>query len=98
VRYRIDTDARTAKLIEEVTDPAVGESLSQGSARRLSGGDWVASWASDQYVTETTASGKRVLRITFPGSVTYRAFPVPPGRIGAARLRAAMDTMHPRGS
>jgi hypothetical protein len=96
LRFRIDTGLRTATLIEEITDPDALSSSSQGSARRLPGGNWVASWASEPYVTETTPAGKRVLRLYFPDLVTYRALPILPGRIGASRLRAAMDAMHPR--
>jgi hypothetical protein len=56
----------------------------------------VTSWSSASYVTEMTGTGERVFLMHFPGKITYRAFPVPYGVLRAARLRAAMDRMHPR--
>jgi Arylsulfotransferase (ASST) len=96
LRFRIDEAQRTATMIGQLTDPLAGESSSQGSARRLDGGDWVISWANNDFVTEAAPSGAVVFRLAFPGRVTYRAFPVPYGRLSAARLRATMDRMHPR--
>ncbi|MCW3051954.1 MAG: hypothetical protein JWN14_1124, partial [Chthonomonadales bacterium] len=44
VRYRLDTTAKTATLVEHVVDPDIPSSICCGSARKLSGGDWVMSW------------------------------------------------------
>ena len=60
------------------------------------GGDWVVAWGGDHWVTEMTESGAPVLSLKFPGRNCYRVDPVPPGRLSAASLRAAMDRMHPR--
>ena len=97
LRFRIDAKRRTATLVEDLSDRHSGRSNSQGSARRMAGGNWLVSWASAPYVTETTGTGHVVLRLTFPDGAAYRAAPVPFGRLSARRLRAAMDRMHPRG-
>jgi hypothetical protein len=96
LRFRIDRGNRTATLIEDLTDPDAPRSDWQGGTRKLPGGDWVTSWSSTSQVTEMTPAGKRVLRLQFPGRVAYRAVPVPFGVLTAARLRAAMDRLHPR--
>ena len=44
VRYQIDEGAKTATLLEEVTDPQVPSSLCCGSARRSADGSWLMSW------------------------------------------------------
>jgi arylsulfate sulfotransferase len=41
VRYSIDPIAKTATLLEQVNDPDVPGSLFVGSARKLTGGNWV---------------------------------------------------------
>ncbi|MEA2353555.1 MAG: hypothetical protein QOJ14_1969 [Thermoleophilaceae bacterium] len=97
LRFRIDAPHRTATLLEQLTYPPARRSSSQGSARRMAGGNWLVSWASEPYVTEMTPAGDVVRRLTFPDGAAYRAVPVPFGRLSAQRLRAAMDRMHPRG-
>jgi hypothetical protein len=42
LRFRIDTKARTAKLLEAVSDPAVKASLCCGSAVRFADGRWLS--------------------------------------------------------
>ncbi|MEA2349147.1 MAG: hypothetical protein QOG86_88 [Thermoleophilaceae bacterium] len=96
VRFRIDREKRTATVLESLTDPDVKVSLYEGGTRRLPGGNWATSWASEPFVTEMTPSGKRVFKLSFPGLVSYRAVPIPFGQLAAATLRAAMDSMHPR--
>jgi hypothetical protein len=96
VRYRIDTTARTATLIEQVIDPDPHLSFCCGGARKLPDGDWVISWGGTPYVTELTSTGQRVFRMTFPNFQSYRANPILPGRLSRAALRAGMEAMHPR--
>jgi hypothetical protein len=97
VRYRLDTVARTATLLEEVTDSRVPSSFCCGSARRLPGGDWVMSWGSDPLITELTAVGAPVLTIELSkGNFSYRADPVLPGGLSRDALHSGMDAMHPR--
>jgi hypothetical protein len=93
VRYRIDSSAMTATLVEQVSDPSLaGSSVCCGSARKLPGGDWVFGWGGTNYVSEVTPTGSRVflLRIT-SGPFVYRAIPVPFGQLDRSTLRAAMD-------
>lgn len=96
VRYVIDTRARTARLVEELTDPQAPESQWGGSTRKLPGGNWVTGWGGLPLMTETTPSGKRVFRLTLRDGSLYRALPVPYGVLSAGRLRSAMERMHPR--
>jgi len=96
LRFRLDLVNRTATVIENVSDPRVTSSACCGSARRLSGGDWVASWGGNSLATELTPAGQPVWTVAFAGSAfTYRAVPVEPGVLSAAALRAGMDAMPP---
>jgi hypothetical protein len=99
VRYSIDTNARTARLVEQKNDPgAVAQPVCCGSARRLPGGDWVMSWGSGALITELGPSGSRVASLTFSDNVfSYRANPVLPGTLSRSALRDGMDAQHPRG-
>ena len=93
-RYAIDTGAKTATLVEQITDPLITTPVSCcGSARRLPGGNWVVGWGSDNASTEVTPSGTRVFAVT--NAFTYRAIPVLPGTLSADGLRAGMDAMNP---
>jgi hypothetical protein len=97
VRYRIDTAAKTATLIEQLTDPGAPSSFCCGSARKLAGGNWVSSWASNPLVTEATSAGNRVFTLSFENiALSYRAFPVPLGVLSRTALRNGMSTMNPR--
>jgi len=97
VRYRLDLRARTATLIEDIRDSAAPESFCCGSARRLAGGNWVTSWGGQPFITELTPAGVPVFRLTFTqGMFSYRADPVPFGRLRADALRRAMDQMQRR--
>jgi hypothetical protein len=45
-------------------------------------------------MTERTASGDRVLELEFLGDkYSYRAFPIPSGRLTAQQLRRGMDAI-----
>jgi hypothetical protein len=96
VVYRIDPVLGTATLTDEVGDPRAPSSFCCGSARRLSGGNWVLGWGSRSFMTELSPSGQPVLTIHYPELFTYRAQPVEPGVVAASALRAGMDAMHPR--
>src|SRR5439155_7913841 len=98
VRYSIDTTARTATLVENVTDPAVTNSTCCGSARKLAGGNWVIAWGCDPQVEELTPSGTVVFSLTLGGSTkfsSYRAYPVTSASWGGA-LDTGMSTRYPR--
>jgi len=109
VRYSIDTNAHTATLVEQITDPlmtnAVGSACC-GSARRLPGGHWSIGYGNQGVNTEVTSSGSRVLSINYgdtsnsssnpkPVLFTYRMDPVAAGVLSRGALRAGMDAMHP---
>jgi hypothetical protein len=93
VRYRVDPAAGTATLLEQVSDPSdVPDSPCCGSARKLSGGDWVISWGGRPLVEELNSSGRRVLALHFDGMLfSYRADALEPGRLSTNDLRSAMD-------
>jgi hypothetical protein len=96
LRFGIDAVAGTATLLEQITDPEATDSPCCGSARKLPGGHWVISWGGIHLVTEVNAAGKRVFALHFAVHMSYRAFPVLPGRLRRSALRAGMDAMHPR--
>jgi hypothetical protein len=92
VRYRLDLTARTATLLEQVTDPGSNNSGCCGSARRLPGGNWVVGFGGTPGFTEQRPDGSRVIRFT--GTFVYRAVPILPGRIAPSAFRAGMDAQY----
>jgi hypothetical protein len=99
VRYAIDTNSRTATLVEQKNDPSsLPGPVCCGSARKLPGGDWVMSWGSYGLVTELSQSGSRVTSLTFDNNLfSYRADPVLPGTLSRTALRDGMEAQFPRG-
>lgn len=98
VRFRIDSSARTATQVEQITDPETVPSVCCGSARKLPGGDWVMSWGYNGLVTELTPSGRRVFGLRFGnGLFSYRAVPATTKELPASRLRRGMDAMYGSG-
>jgi VCBS repeat-containing protein len=96
VRYQIDEAAKTATLVEEVTDPRVPSSFCCGSSRRSADGSWLMSWGGKSLVTEFNSADERTFALGFGGTVfSYRAVPAD-GVPDAATLRSGMDSMHPR--
>ncbi|MEA2432258.1 MAG: hypothetical protein QOI19_2731 [Thermoleophilaceae bacterium] len=96
LRFAVDSAAMTATLVEQITDPEATDSPCCGSARKLPGGHWVISWGGIHLVTEVTADGRRVFALHFAVHMSYRAFPVLPGRLKRSALHRGMDAMHPR--
>ncbi len=97
VRYSIDESAKTATLVESVTDPEVSTSICCGSARRSADGSWLMSWGGNSLVTEFDAEGRRTFQLGFGGAAfSYRAVAAPDGVLTRGALRAGMDAMHPR--
>jgi hypothetical protein len=92
VRYRIDTGARTATLLEQITDPGSTSSGCCGSARRLPGGNWVVGWGGTPWFTEQRPDGSRVFRLA--STFVYRAIPLPYGYTTPSALRAGMDAQY----
>jgi Arylsulfotransferase (ASST) len=94
VRWRIDPKKRTARLVERLVNPRVGYSQALGGARKLPGGNWVVAWGHSTFVTEETPGGHFVTTLRFlDDHWSYRANPVPPGRLNPAALRRGMDRM-----
>ena len=97
VRYRIDAAARTARRVEQVTDPRITSSFCCGGARRLPGGNWAVSWGFSSVVEELTPKGREVFRLRFGRQLfSYRVVPVPAKRLSIRALRAGMDAMQRR--
>lgn len=92
VRYRLDLTARTATLLEQITDPGSNSSGCCGSARRLPGGNWVVGFGGTPAFTEQRPDGSRVFRLS--GTFVYRAVPIPFGRYTASSFRAGMDAQY----
>ncbi len=96
VRYRIDTSARTASLVESLSDSAIPSSNCCGSARKLSSGGWLIAWGGNPTVSEYSAGGTRISSLNFAPYFSYRAQPIEPGRLSATQLRDGMDAQYPR--
>jgi hypothetical protein len=95
VRYKIDTVARTADVVEEFGDARVTLSVCCGSARRLPNGHWLVAWGDSPFLTELDSGGSPVLTIQYNlgGAFSYRAVPVLPGLVSASAVRDGMDAM-----
>jgi hypothetical protein len=96
LRFRVRAKRRTARVLERITNPAATESTCCGSARRLPGGHWAISWGGINLIEEMTAASKRVFALHFAAHMSYRAFPVMPGRLSRSALRTGMNAMHHR--
>jgi hypothetical protein len=92
VRYSIDTNGKTATLVEDVRDAGVTSSVCCGSARRLSSGNWVVGWGGTPEITENASDGSRVFDLH--GTRVYRGVPLLPDDFTAADFRAGMDAQH----
>ena len=87
---------RSARLVDQVEEPAVEWSGAEGSARLLPGGDWVVSWGVAHLLEELRATNDLTWRLTLRKADNYRVQPIAYGTLPASRLRGAMDRMHPR--
>ncbi len=95
VRFRIDEQARTATLLQSITDPAASSSRCCGSARRLANGHWLIYWGGggpSNLIGGYRPGGQRTFSLSMGGN--YRAEPVPVGVLSAQDLRQAMDAMY----
>jgi hypothetical protein len=97
VRYRLDLAARTATLLESLSDPDVHSSACCGSAAKLADGSWLMSWGGTPVISEFSSSGARHFELAFrPGTAlgfSYRVDPITTGGPTRAALRAGMDAM-----
>ncbi len=93
IEFALDTNARTATVVRQITDSEVAASLCCGSAHLVAGGGWVIAWGGTSRVSEVDAAGKRLLTLDFQDVFSYRAYPVEPGKVSRATLVAGMDAM-----
>lgn len=96
VHYRIDDKARTATLLQQVTDPKVGFSIGFASANLFPDGRWTIGWGAigeNGIIGGYTRDGEPAYRLTTPGKVSYRANPVEGETPTISQLRRAMDRM-----
>jgi hypothetical protein len=91
VRYRLDLFAKTARLLDEVTDSEVTTSFCCGSAERLADGSYVTSWGGQPVVTEVGPTGTRRFKLTFSGGFSYRVAVPGPNSPSVQALRVGMD-------
>ena len=97
VRWRIDTKARTATLVEQVTDSEVPVSDCCGSARRLTDGSWVIHWGVPYTRAYGPAPGHaRKFSLQMTSGYSYRSVPIAPNQMTRAQLVAGMDSMFRR--
>lgn len=97
LRFRVDEEAGTATVVENVSDPRAELSICCGSTRRMTNGNWITAYGGRQLISEVTPSGEPVFTIfTEPSSWAYRIVPVEPGEVEATAWRSGMDAMHPR--
>jgi hypothetical protein len=94
-RYVIDTQTKTATLIQTVQDSEVTSSGCCGSARMLPGGNWVSGWGGTPQISEYAPDGTRLFRIG--GTFVYRGTPLLPGQITAQQFRDGMDAQFAAG-
>ena len=93
LRFAIDTNAKTATIVERVSDSRSIPAFCCGSAAKLPTGDWVTSWGGNPYVTELNPQGVPQITISFTAPLfSYRVAPLG-ASIGA--LRQGMDAMVP---
>jgi hypothetical protein len=100
VRFEIDEAAGTATFLEAISGlPEVTEAVCCGSARRSASGSWLVGWGrfpGQNGITELAPDGARTFRLLFPVNNSYRAVPVPAGKISRTELRDGMNVQHPR--
>ena len=96
-RWQIDVNARTATLVEEVTDPDILSSAAGGSARRLADGSWIVCWANRSHIRAYDSQHRMTFDLSLPTNYTaYRAAPVSASQMSRFALVAGMDAQYPR--
>jgi hypothetical protein len=88
VRYEIDEEAGTARLVESLTDPDVPGSFCCGSSRRAGDGSWLVAWPLK--VGAYDKKHREIFGLTIPGGFPYRSLPVNERYASVKELRRAM--------
>jgi hypothetical protein len=92
LRFRIDEHERRATIVQAISDPRAGYSFGLGSARLLSGGNWVVSWGgANDFFTEVTSTGVPVLTVT--GLRSYRVVPAETGDLDVRDMGRGMELL-----
>lgn len=106
VRYLIDATAKTATMIESVSNSMnPTPSLCCGSSRKLDTGDWVVTYGGySPSFSEVNPSNQAVYTLTFTDTASnmntyflYRALPLPNDQVTINQLRSGMDTIYGSG-
>jgi Arylsulfotransferase (ASST)/Fibronectin type III domain len=106
VRYLIDANARTATLVENVSNSSnPAPALCCGSARKLAGGNWVVAFGGySPTFQEVNTSGAPVFSLTFTETASsmnlyflYRALPLTSTQVSFDQLRTGMNTIYGAG-
>ncbi len=92
-RFRINEEAGTARLVEQIEDSEVKESECCGSARRLPSKDWLVSWGETGIIGAYDPAGRTIFRLR-SSKFSYRANPVAAGMVTVSKLRRAMNRMN----
>lgn len=98
LRWSVDAGAKTATLVERLTDPTINlTSAAGGGARRLSDGSWIVSWCSYPYIRAYSPAHAKVFDMKFAGAGrSYRAIPISTSQVTRAQLVAGMDAQAAR--
>lgn len=98
VSYQIDLQARTATMVESVSDPDVTTSACCGSAAELADGSWLMSWGGTRVISEFGPTGDRHFVLTFKEKAgtfgfSYRVDAIEGESPTIDDLRVGMDAM-----
>jgi Arylsulfotransferase (ASST) len=91
--YRINPEARVARLVSSLSDPGVPMSFCCGSARLTPAGGWFVGWGGNPVTTAYDENGRSLYSLTLSQGFSYRATPVPHGLVMARDFRHGMNSM-----
>ena len=93
IHFALDLHSRTATVVSSVKDARVATSRCCGAGYLLPGGNWVADWGGNDFITELSPAGAPVLTIAFDSMFSYRVEPL---EVSLGALRKAMDVTYPK--
>lgn len=76
LRFRLDTSAMTATLVQQYLPPTKRLAFSQGNVQVLDNGHVIVGWGQLPYVTEYDADGTVLGELNFAPGTSYRAYRV----------------------
>jgi hypothetical protein len=95
VIYRLDTNAGTATYVGQLVDPKARKGGCCGSVRAIPGG-WLVGFGGTTLVSAFDKHGQVAFRLWWWGN-SYRAVPVPAGRLSTRELDRGLEMMEPSG-